>query len=290
VACDDTAPLGLSAWLSGIGSTGSVLGNGNAAGLTYTLGGTAFGIDWRLDPRFLVGIAGGWVGGSQWVNGFGGNGYTDSLSVALYGSFRQGGFYADALAGYANSNNRLQRVISIPGQAAAVANGQTSANQFLGQLETGYKIGLPFPADTSISPFGRLQIGSANQAAFSESGTSPFNLSVAQQTTTSVRTTFGADLGASFDLGEGRPLEVGLRLGWMHEFADTARPITAAFAAAPVQQFTVWGATPQRDSAVIGFSASAAVTDRASLFASYDGEVGGGTDNHALRVGFRLTW
>jgi outer membrane autotransporter protein len=290
VACDDTAPLGLSAWLSGIGSTGSVLGNGNAAGLTYTLGGTAFGIDWRLDPRFLVGIAGGWVGGSQWVNGFGGNGYTDSLSVALYGSFRQGGFYVDALAGYANSNNRLQRVISIPGQAAAVANGQTSANQFLGQLETGYKIGLPFPADISISPFGRLQIGSANQAAFSESGTSPFNLSVAQQATTSVRTTFGADLGASFDLGEGRPLEVGLRLGWMHEFADTARPITAAFAAAPVQQFTVWGATPQRDSAVIGFSASAAVTDRASLFASYDGEVGGGTDNHALRVGFRLTW
>ena len=105
-----------------------------------------------------------------------------------------------------------------------------------------------------------------------------------------MRTTFGADLGASFDMGGGRPLDIGLRLGWMHEFADTQRPITAAFAAAPVQQFTVLGATPQRDSAVIGFSAAAAITDRASLFASYDGEVGGGTDNHALRVGFRMTW
>jgi outer membrane autotransporter protein len=41
---------------------------------------------------------------------------------------------------------------------------------------------------------------------------------------------------------------------------------------------------------VIGFSVTAAVTDRASLFASYDGEVGGRTDNHALRVGFRVTW
>ena len=91
-------------------------------------------------------------------------------------------------------------------------------------------------------------------------------------------------------MGGGRPLDLGLRLGWMHEFADTARPISAAFAAAPAQQFTVYGATPQRDSAVIGFSATAAVTDRASLFAAYDGEVGGGTDNHALRVGFRLTW
>lgn len=290
VACDDTAPRRFSAWLSGVGSLGSVLGNGNASGLTYTLGGTAFGIDYRLDPRFLVGIAGGYVGGSQWVNGFGGNGYTDSLSVALYGSFTQGGFYADALAGYANSSNRLQRVVAIPGQSAAIASGQTSANQFLGQLETGYKIGLPFPANTSISPFGRLQVGSVNQAAFSESGTSPFNLSVAQQTTTSVRTIFGADFGASFDMGIRRPLDVGLRLGWMHEFADTTRPISAAFAAAPLQQFTVFGATPQRDSAVIGFSATAAITDNASLFASYDGEVGGGTDNHALRVGFRMTW
>jgi outer membrane autotransporter protein len=290
VGCDGTAPLGLSAWLSGIGSTGSVLGNGNASGLTYTLGGTAFGIDYRLDPRFLIGIAGGWLGGSQWVNGFGGTGYTDALSVALYGSFTQGAFYADALAGYANANNRLQRAIAIPGQAAAVANGQTNANQFLGQIETGYKVSLPFPANTSITPFGRLQIGSVNQAGFTESGSSPFNLSVAQQTTTSVRTTFGADFGASFDLGNGRPIDIGLRLGWMHEFADTARPISAAFAAAPVQQFTVYGATPQRDSAVIGFSAAAGITNSASLFASYDGEVGGGTDNHALRVGFRLSW
>ena len=294
VACNDTAPGRISAWLGGIGSTGSVLGNSNASGLTYTLGGTAFGIDYRLDPRFLVGIAGGWVGGSQWVNGFGGNGYTDALSVALYGSFTQNaagnGFFADALAGYANSNNRLQRVVAIPGQSAAVANGQTNANQFLGQFETGYKIGLPIPANTSISPFGRLQISSVNQAAFTESGTSLANLSVAQQTTTLVRTTFGADFGTSFDMGVGRPLDIGLRLGWMHEFADTARPISAAFAAAPVQQFTVYGATPQRDSAVVGFSAAAAITHRVSLFASYDGEMGAGTDNHALRAGLRLVW
>lgn len=290
VACEETTPRRFSAWLSGIGSIGSVLGDANAAGLTYTLGGTAFGIDYRLDPRFLFGIAGGYLGGSQWVNGFGGSGNTDTLSVALYGSFTQGGFYADALAGYANANNRLQRMVAVPGQPVAMANGQTNANQFLGQLATGYKIGLPLPANSSVSPFGRVQVGSANQAGFTESGISPFNVSIAQQTTTSVRTTFGTDFGARFDMGGGRPIDIGLRLGWMHEFADTARPVTAAFAAAPAQPFTVWGATPQRDSAVVGFAATANITDRAALFASYDGEVGGGTDNHALRVGFRMTW
>jgi outer membrane autotransporter protein len=66
--------------------------------------------------------------------------------------------------------------------------------------------------------------------------------------------------------------------------------MTAAFAAAPGPQFTVWGATPQRDSAVIGFSAATRISDSFSLFASYDGELGGGTNNHQLRAGFRLTW
>jgi outer membrane autotransporter protein len=113
---------------------------------------------------------------------------------------------------------------------------------------------------------------------------------VASQTTTSVRSTLGVDLAAGFDLGGGTPLNLGLRLGWLHEYADTARPMTAAFAAAPGGQFTVFGATPQRDSAVLGVSAVAAINERTSAFLTYDGEVGGGTDNHALRVGLRLIW
>jgi autotransporter-associated beta strand protein len=287
VACDTTQPSRFGAWVAGIGSTGNVLGDANASGFTYTMGGTAFGIDYRLDPRFLIGIAGGYTSGTQWVNGFSGNGYSDSFSVALYGSFTQGGFYADALAGYANASNHMQRVISLPGNPTGLANGNTSANQFLGQIEAGYKIGLG--TNTSISPFGRLQIGSINQAGFTEYGGGVFNLAVASQTTTSVRTTFGIDLAGGFDIG-GTLLDLGLRLGWMHEFADTARPMTAGFAAAPGSQFTVFGATPQRDSAVIGFSAATALSDRTSLFVSYDGEIGGGTDNHALRAGFRMTW
>lgn len=276
-------------WLSGLGATGGVAGNGNAGTLTYSMGGTAFGIDYRLDPRFVVGLAGGYVSGTQWVNGFSGAGYTDALSIAAYGSFTQGAFYADALAGYANAASRMQRIVAAPGLATGIANGSTSANQFLGQVETGWRFDVAAPARTSITPFAQLQVAAANQAGFTESGTSAYNLAIAQQTTTSVRTTFGADFAAGFDMG-GRPLEIGVRLGWLHEFADTARSITAAFAAAPASQFTAYGATPQRDSAVLGLSAAARLNDGVSLFGSYDGEVGGGTANHALRAGFRMTW
>jgi len=72
------------------------------------------------------------------------------------------------------------------------------------------------------------------QNGFSEWGSAnSLNLNVAQQTTTSLRSTFGAELAGAIGLGDTKTLDLALRLGWMHDYADTGRPITAAFAGAP---------------------------------------------------------
>ena len=286
--CDAIGPL--SAWASALGGLGSVLGNTNASTLTYNFGGAAAGIDYRLDPRFLVGIGVGYTHGTQWVNSFQGQGWTDSVSVAAYGSFTQGGLYVDALAGYAYFNNQLQRQILIPGLQQRTATGSTGANQFLGQIEAGYKIGVYAPAAATITPFGRFQISSTTQNAFSESGAQSLSLNVAQQTTNSQRTTIGADLASSIGLGNERKLDLAVRLGWMHEFADVARPITAAFAGAPGNSFTVFGATPLRNAAVIGLQASTTIAQATQIYLRYDGELATGTDNHALNIGLRISW
>jgi outer membrane autotransporter protein len=52
----------------------------------------------------------------------------------------------------------------------------------------------------------------------------------------------------------------------------------------------VYGATPARDAAVLGFQASTNIAQAISLYLRYDGEVGGGTDNHALNLGLRMSW
>ncbi len=78
------------AWISGLGGFGSVGGNANAGTLTYNLGGAAVGVDYRLDPRFLVGLGGRLHERPQWVNGFKGNGNSDNYSAALYASFNAG--------------------------------------------------------------------------------------------------------------------------------------------------------------------------------------------------------
>ena len=92
-----------------------MLGDGNASTFTYNAGGAAAGLDYRFDPRFLVGLSVGYTHGTQWTNGFMGQGCSDTVSFAAYGSFTQGRFYVDALAGFAWSNNQLERQIAFPG-------------------------------------------------------------------------------------------------------------------------------------------------------------------------------
>ena len=198
------------------------------------------------------------------------------------------GFYADLLAGYAYANNQAQRQIVVPDLQPRTANGSTGANQFLGQAELGYQVAVYAPAAATVTPFARLQVMSVNQAAFSEWGANSLSLNVAQQTTNALRSTLGADLGGAIGLANGRSFDMALRLGWLHEYADVARPITAAFAGAPGASFIVYGATPQRDAAVIGFQAGTGVSDNAQIYLRYDGDIGSGTDNHALSAGLRL--
>ena len=92
--------------------------------------------------------------------------------------------------------------------------------------------GLAGATADAFTPFARFQTGAVSQNAFSESGAQSLNLGVAQQNTTSLRTVIGADFGANIPVGLERPLAITLRLGWAHEYADTARPMTAAFAGA----------------------------------------------------------
>ena len=287
-ACESAGRL--SAWASGLGGLGSAMGDGNAATLTYNYGGAAVGVDYRLDPRFLLGLGVGYTSGSLWVGGFTGQGWSDAVMAAAYGSFTEGAFYADAQAGYAYFNNRLQRQIAIPGLQPRTASGSTGANEVFGQLETGYRIGLYAPAAATLAPFARLQVASVMQNGSTEWGAESLDLAVAAQTTNALRTTFGADLAGAIALGKARTLDLRLRLGWQHEFADTGRPISAAFVAVPANGFTVWGAPARRDSAVVGLQVATQIADATELYLRYDGEIAGGTDNHALNLGLRVTW
>ena len=289
-ACDGEAATPWSLWGTALGGTGSVAGNANAGTLTYNAGGFAAGADYRFDPRFLAGFALGYVSGNQWASGFSGQGTTSSYQASLYASFTQGAFYLDGLAGYGYNDNQMTRQIVLPNLAARLAQGRTGANQLLGQLEAGYRVGIHEQTAASVTPFARFQGSTNSQFGFTESGAGSLNLNVAPQTTGSARSTLGAEFAGAFGPDGREKLAVQIRLGWAHEYADTTRPVTASFAGAPGANFTVFGAAPQRDGAAFSLAANTVVAPGTSLYVRYDGETGSGTTNHVLNGGLRLTW
>jgi outer membrane autotransporter protein len=80
------------------------------------------------------------------------------------------------------------------------------------------------------------------------------------------------------------------RLGWSHEYADTARPVSALLAGAPTVPFTTYGIAPQRDGVVVGFSANTALAEATSFYLRYEGNISGQDSSHALTAGVRMTW
>ncbi len=295
VACDGAPPALWGAWggaLGGIGtiSNGGSNGGSNSGALTYNVSGFAGGLDRLVAPGLRLGAAVGYQNANQWVAGFSGSGNSNTFQAGLYANYSDGPLYADAVAGYAYSANQMWRSIVIPGLAPRTAYGLTGANQVYGQVETGYRFDLGGLAEAFVTPFARLQAYTGTQNAFTEAGAGSLNLSVAQQTTNSLRTVLGAQLGGSMDLGWRDRLAMKVRLGWSHEYADTARPVTASFAGAPAAPFTTYGVAPQRDGVVLGLAATTAVAEAMNVYVRYEGEVSGQDNAHAFTAGVRMTW
>jgi len=290
VACDPTAPPKWGAWGGALGGLGTIGTQQPVGAVTYNAGGVAVGLDRLITDSFRMGITTGYSTGTQWVSGFDGLGRSNTFQVGLYGGFAQDKVYADAVAGYAYTGNQMWRNIPIPGLAQRTAYGQTGANQFYGQVETGYRFDLGGTAQAFVTPFARLQAYTGTQNAFTETGAQSLNLTIAQQTTNSLRSVLGAQLGGAMDLGWREKLAMQFRLGWSHEYADVGRPVTATLAGAPAMPFTTWGVSPQRDGVLIGLSANTAVADATSIYLRYEGDISGQDNMHAITAGVRMTW
>jgi uncharacterized protein with beta-barrel porin domain len=290
VACDTTSPALWGAWGGALGGLGTVGAGLSTGAVTYNLGGFAAGLDRMMTPNLRAGVTVGYMNGTQWVGSFTGQGFSNTVQAGLYGNYSQGNAYLDGLASYAYSANQMSRGIFIPNLPSRTAQGQTGANQVFGQVEGGYRVDLGGPVDAFVTPFARLQGYTGTQNAFSENGAQSLNLNVAAQTTNSLRSVLGAQLGGGVDVGWREKLMAQFRLGWSHEYADTARPVSAALAGAPTIPFTTYGASLQRDGVVVGVSANTAVAEATSVYLRYEGNISGQDSNHALTAGVRIIW
>ena len=189
--------------------------------------------------------------------------------------------------GASASHGTTVRNVSLPG-LTATATGHPDGNEIMASGEVGYAT--PLDSTFNLVPFGGLDIGSANQRAFVETGGGVLNLAVAGHTTNSVRSILGTRInGANLTLGD-TPISTELKLGWAHEFSDRNPIANETFAGQAGTNFTVSGAPISRDSAVVGLGLAAAIATGANVYLHYEGEFSDISTSHTISGGISFTW
>lgn len=274
-------------WMTAMGAAGSLGGGNGASSMGFGAGGAAFGLDTRVGPSLLVGVALGYTRGSYGTRSLSGSGGLDSYAIAPYLRATSGAWYLDASAGYAFNEARVSRTIGFSSGYDSISGTTTGLQRgsgFVSRIEAGYR--LPEWAGMALTPFLALNSVVFAQRGFTEQGLAPANLQVARQTTASLQGVLGLEAGYRVPASG---LGVTARLGWGHEFQDTSRSMNASLAAVPGAGFTVTGAPVPRDVALLGLGLSLPV-GQGQAFLRYSAELGGGLTLQGGMLGGRWTF
>lgn len=278
-------------WASGYGglanfSGSATVGSHNVSAATY---GAAAGLDYHVSPDTVVGLAVA-GGGMNWgLSDALGGGWGDAFQTGIYGATRFGRFYVAGAFAFANHWLTTNRV-ALGDSLTANFDGQS----YGGRVEGGYRIPVALPvwtAPTEVVPYAAVQPQLFHTPAYSETDVTGggFGLTYNAADATDVRTEIGTRFDTLARLDNGMPVDLFSRVAWAHDFVSTPS-LTAVFETLPGASFTVYGAVPPRNSALVTGGAELWVTSALSLVAKFEGDVAPGSDTYAGTGTLRYMW
>ena len=285
------------AWASGFGG-GQWLNADSSTGSSasqQSIGGGAFGADYRAGPQTLVGLAVGVSGSNYSVSSTSASGQATGVHFGLYASHDFQPFYVTTALAYSRFDGNATRVI------AGIGNTETEkssavASQLASRVEVGrvFDVGQFQGSQLAVTPFAALQPShlwtpGVSEWSVTQSGsTGVFALNYQPQYTASLPTFLGAQLDGQTEIN-GRPLKAWLRAAWVHEFMPS-RSVTAGFTVLPGSSFVVDGARAASDAARLDLGVRYAVGSQTSLYANANVELSDLGQSLAGTVGVRITW
>lgn len=274
---DADRPLGLFAY--GTGLLGYQDTSSDREGYRFDGGGLTVGLDYRLNDRLVVGLAGSYSlirtkyqGGADTSDG-------QTWSVGPYGMFTDGPFYLEGVASYSWTAYDNSRTVTLP-TWSAVSNSNPDGQQYSLYGGGGYDFAVA--PGTTLGPTASLQYTHADIDGYTETGSNPFNLTVASQSLTSLQGSLGARLRGSFDGDWGRALPE-LRVSWSHEFDNNPTTVTSQLSGGTIP-FTTTSDEPIRDWVNIGGEVALQLSGSTSLFVSTDAQMSFNRENAALSM------
>ena len=188
-------------WGFGYGLGGNAQGNGNAAGLNYSLGGTVAGLEMR-DGNHLIGGYAGYVGSHLGSYLAGQSVGVNGGQTGIYLRGDDGRNYYIVLGGMGADGYDSHRLMQFGG-----INTTASANYGGWQSQAYLERGITLQGSKgSIQPYAALQYLYVRQNSFTETGAGVMNLKVAGIDANSLRSLIGVRLAGNAGLStEWRP-------------------------------------------------------------------------------------
>ena len=283
-ACDapPPAPPRYTAWAQGFGSSYSIDRNvsiGNSR-VDMNAGGGATGIEGWLNPNALVGFTMGTASAGYSLTDLLSSGSARSIILGLYGGYTEGPAYVDAALAYGYATFTTNRFIGI-GSLSELANGAFDGYQYGGRVEGGWRFGFD---KNVLTPFAGLTVQALTQSAYTETSRNAatgapgvLGLTVQGQTSTSIRSTLGAQFETAITATDDAILRPRLRLGWAHEF-NVYRTATASLGAL------------LPNALVVGAGFDLELTRMVRIYGQFDGEFSDNARAFAGTGGVRLVW
>jgi outer membrane autotransporter protein len=278
-----------STWGAGYGSHGSFSGNASVGshGLSINHAGVAGGVDYRFGDS-VIGAA---LTGQSLSYGLAaglGSGAGDGVQGGLYGSTKWGNAYLSAAASFGWYDLDTTRLVLLGVTDRLTAH--ISAASLGGRIEGGYRF--PVLASSGLTPYAAMQGLSFRTGAYAErdvAGLAGFGLTYGANTTHDLRSELGLRFDTRWALTDTAMLTLRGRAAWAHTF-ETDRAIGAAFQTLPGAGFTVFGASPAENAALLSALAELRLAKRFSLLAKFDGEFGRDTRVYAGSGTLRYAW
>jgi uncharacterized protein with beta-barrel porin domain len=274
-----------SVWGAGYGGTQQTDGDGAVGSQKFTnhVYGGAAGFDYRLTPETMLGFALGGAGTNFGLtNGLGG-GRSEVFQAGLYGRHTSGPAYVSGALAWGWQDITLNRTVF-----ANRYRANFDANALTGRLEGGWR----FAYGTSgITPYAAGQVTGFFMPGYAENlvaGVNTFALTYSGKDVTTSRTELGLRGDTSFAAADAIVTLRG-RAAWAHNF-NTDRSISAIFQTLPASGFTVFGASPARNSALVSAGAEAKWLNGFSVAATFEGEFSGRTKSYAGKGILRYQW